>query len=562
MIQARIANGTQVTTFGTCTVDKITLKAKKIDFEFEPSSPEEKISVLMLPDEGTHKSKLFKRIPRILLYPGSKGLHVNIGLSRDVHIDKRRHLEVECSTGRNRIERAECHLRSGTAGLRLRTADATVVKGNAKLSKAKLTGVIDIADVAADSFLTIRVPYDLEDNLGTISIGVDVTYHTQKGKFEYLSSPSIPTELALDVNVHDLFKSSALFSRFRVRASKGMPLQILHVNLEESDRFEIQKPPCKITPMLVFPKQDATIMYKIKQKPNSKRRQPASDEKPLTLTLNYVCVHEAAISAIEQRFDGALSQSEFESIKRIIIHSLSAALRKLKTEVFTQVALLNEVRTPDYDSVGWNTLLDSLPPLISKNLEPWLRTWHEENISFPIILPTSIAESSKSLYQTITIAVPLPRLHILHTISLSLPTSSNHLFSTGSLIPATVTISHTRRWDAPFSSDPLEFTYDIDAPVETWLIGGQRRTRFAAKEDEVLTWTIMLMPLKPGRLFLPSMEARLVDSTAGDWVCETDYRSSANTVVVIGDVSTTTVGLSDGSGGSEAILMRSIRRVR
>jgi hypothetical protein len=555
-------NKTQVTIFGTFTVDKIILKAKKISFEFEPSSSEGKVSVLTLLDEGTHKSKLFKRMPRILFYPRSDALDVKIGLSRDVHIDKRRHLEVECNTGQNQVDRAELHLRSATAGLRLRTADATVMEGDANLSKAKVPGVIEFADVSADSKIIIRIPYDLEDNQRRILIGIDFTYHTPKGRFEFFSNPSIPTELALDVNVHDLFKSSTLFSRFRVRASKGMPLRILDVNLEESDRFMVRAPPCKITPMLVFPKQDATIMYHIQQKVTQKGRQPALEEKPLRLTLNYVCVHEAAISAIEKRFAESLAQTKFSALSRVIARTLSEAIRRLEPEVFIQVALLHEVRPPEYDSVGWKISLDGLSPNISKGLEAWLRTWHEENTVFPIALPSSTQDSPTFLHQKITIAVPLPRLHILHTISLSLPTSSTHLFSTGSLIPATVTISHTRQWDTPFSSAPLEFTYDIDAPVDTWLIGGQRRTKFTAKENEVLTWTIMLMPLKSGRLLLPSMEARLVDKTAADWSCETDYRSSAKTVVVIGDVGNTTVGLSDGSGGSEAILISSDRRMR
>ncbi|QDS76747.1 hypothetical protein FKW77_001464 [Venturia effusa] len=556
-----IAVHANVTVFGTFTVEKIILKAKKISFEFEPFSAEEKVSVLTLPDENTHKSKHLKRMPRILLYPKSNALDVQIRNSRDIHIDKKRHLDLECSTGQNRIDLAELHLRSATAGLRLHTADATIVEGEAELSKAKMTGVIEFANASADTKVIIRIPYDLEDGQRRILIGVDLTYNTLMGKFEYLSNPSLPTDLALDVNVHDLFKSSALYSSFRVRPSKGTPLQILDVNLKGSGRFDIEAPPCKITPMLVFPKQEATVMYKIKQKPAQTGRQPPAEEKPLTLAVNYVCVHEAAISAIEKRLGEALSRTEFCDLGRVVLRRLSAAMRKLGPDYYTHVALLNEVGTPVYDFVDWGSLLYHLPPEISKRLDVWLRNWHAENSIFPLIIPYSAEDVPEHLHQTITIAVSLPRLHILHTVSLSLPESASHLFSTGSLIPATVTISHTRQWETPFTSEPLEFTYDIDAPTDTWLIGGQRRTKFAAREDEVLTWTIMLMPLKSGRLFLPSMEARLVDRTAANWTCETDYRSSAKTVVVIEDVSTTTVALTDGTGGSEAILISSEPRM-
>jgi trafficking protein particle complex subunit 10 len=545
---------------GTFTVKKIIIKANKISFEFEPDSKAEKVSVLTLPDEDTHRSKLSARMPHILLYPKTDALDVRIGLTKDIHIDKKRILEVECSTGRNAVDSAELHLRSATAGLRLRTADASLAQGEAKLSITKAPGVIEFSGVAAKSKIVIRIPYDLEDTLRRISIGLDVTYNTANGRFEYFSNPSIPTELALDVNVHDVFKSSFLISTFKIRASKGVPLRVLGINLEGTDRFSVQSSTSEITPMIVFPQQEAQVFYKIKRKDAPNGRQPASEEKPLTLTVQYICIFETAISAIEDRFAGALSQTKFNALKSLLTLHLSQALRRLESDFFTRVALLCEIRTPDFQFIGWISLLDNLPPNISNDLERWLRKWHEESsmISLPLHEPmTSLPDSST---HSITISVPLPRLQILHTISLSLPTATTPLFSTGTLIPATVTVSHTRRWDSPFSDSPLEFIYDIDAPADTWLVGGQRRTKFKAAEGETRMWTIMLMPLKCGRLLLPTMEVRLADKAAANLTCDTFYASSAQAVDVISDVGSTTVGLTDVSSGSEPILISSQRR--
>jgi hypothetical protein len=147
---------------------------------------------------------------------------------------------------------------------------------------------------------------------------------------------------------------------------------------------------------------------------------------------------------------------------------------------------------------------------------------------------------------------------------------------------ATLRISHSRRWATPQSlmsaahlaseSDPIEFIYTLEASPETWLIAGQRRAHFSAAEDEQHEFNIMLIPLKPGAALVPNVDIRArikpVDderrqSTAGvpaaanapaadtePLSCETDYRSYGETVMVVPDVRSSTVGIGDMSLGS------------
>jgi hypothetical protein len=144
---------------------------------------------------------------------------------------------------------------------------------------------------------------------------------------------------------------------------------------------------------------------------------------------------------------------------------------------------------------------------------------------------------------------------------------------------ATLRISHSRRWATPQSlmsaahltseSDPIEFIYTLEASPETWLIAGQRRAHFFAAEDEQHEFNIMLIPLKPGAALIPNVDIRArikpVDderrqSTAGvsaapaaetePLSCETDYRSYGETVMVVPDVRSSTVGIGDMSLGS------------
>lgn len=117
----------------------------------------------------------------------------------------------------------------------------------------------------------------------------------------------------------------------------------------------------------------------------------------------------------------------------------------------------------------------------------------------------------------------------------------------------------------------MHFVYTIDANPETWLIAGQRRFHFSAKEDEQLEHPIMLVPLHPGIALLPNIEIRAKvkpkeasqekAATGGDagevevLNCEMDYLSYGESVMIVPDVRSSTVGIGDMSlGGSKSVV--------
>ena len=117
----------------------------------------------------------------------------------------------------------------------------------------------------------------------------------------------------------------------------------------------------------------------------------------------------------------------------------------------------------------------------------------------------------------------------------------------------------------------MDFVYTIDANPEVWLIAGQRKSHFSAKEDEQHEYPIMLVPLKPGISLLPHVEIRAKvkpkeagqgKATAGGDAgeaevlsCETDYLSYGESIMIAPDVSSSTVGVGDMSlGGSKSVV--------
>ena len=175
-----------------------------------------------------------------------------------------------------------------------------------------------------------------------------------------------------------------------------------------------------------------------------------------------------------------------------------------------------------------------------------------------------------------TITVSIPQTHILHTASLTLTPNSNSnpnnpttIATLGHPLPATLRITHTRHWSTPTSlthaanlssaDDPIDFIVTLDAPPDTWLIGGQRRAAFQAREGEERVFGVVLVPLRAGVVAVPGVDVRArvkpreggekKDGKSGGeeeeevLSCETDYLNFGEVVEVVPDLRRGTLGV-------------------
>lgn len=188
----------------------------------------------------------------------------------------------------------------------------------------------------------------------------------------------------------------------------------------------------------------------------------------------------------------------------------------------------------------------------------------------------------------------MPEVQVVHTAELQLKSLASHLVhaAVGQTIPAELRIRHTRRWSHAESPErtpeqPLEFSYEIHANPDVWLVGGRRRGNFTAQEGETSTFDLMLLPQRPGHLLLPGVEIKtfvsspppvLAGTSSGSHTmgtdpgpthrrpvpCEVDYRNHAETLLVLPDLCKTTVSLpaSGGQAGGGSWLVESERRSR
>jgi trafficking protein particle complex subunit 10 len=310
-----------------------------------------------------------------------EALQARLYLSRFIHIDKRRSIEVEISSGWNDVDRAEVRLKSGSAGLRLRTGDATAASGNATIASTPGPGTLGIGSMGPDSVATFQVPYELETVLPELAIKLEMDYFTEKGEFHYHSVFTVPIELPLDVNVHDHFKNESLYSKFNIKTSSNVPLNISGVDLEGSDEYEVQgqgRPP---TSTVVFPRQPLSMTYKITKRAADvmkKRQSRAPAAGSLALSVEYRCLDEDVLDRIRGMFAAAVENSPVHRLARLLIAIFADRLEhRVLPQQFEKIALLDKVDLGPFENMGWGECIDGLPHIVRDDTRAWLHKWHE-----------------------------------------------------------------------------------------------------------------------------------------------------------------------------------------
>jgi hypothetical protein len=371
----------QVNTTGPYMVDKIILEAKRIVFVHEPFEKAEATTPLgIIASVSAHSIRAAKKA-RVLCFPRTEAFDARIYLSHFIHIDKPRHIEIECRSGWNEIQRAEVRLKSASAGLRLRTANTSVVSGEISLEGKQAPGVIAMEAMPADSSVTIKVPYDMETILQDLTVKIEVDYFTDHGQFQYFSSFTIPVDLPLDVNVHDHFKKSSLLSKFNIKTASQVPLELLDVELQSSDEFDVLAPRRSKEPIYVFPKQPVAITYKIlKKATDATKRRPSqlSAAGSLALSVEYRLLNEDVRERVRSLFASDVAKSPVNRLGRLLTDTFTDRLEhKILPPQFERIALFEKVDLGTFEDMGWSECIESLPQIVRDDTKTWLQKWHE-----------------------------------------------------------------------------------------------------------------------------------------------------------------------------------------
>ncbi|KFA62582.1 hypothetical protein S40285_05810 [Stachybotrys chlorohalonatus IBT 40285] len=517
----------------------------------------------------------------ITMYQRRGGMDVGLVATKHTALDKNNSLDLELSTGWNSLKSCEIRVKPATGGLRLLTTEACIVDSSVDFARPPEAGVFVLGSMPVDTSLTIRFPYSVESDVVDVLARLEISYVTDSNEPFYLAKAlAIPISLVLGVNVQDVFKHQAIFSRFTVSAATPSPLRLYKSELLDSELFQSSfgVPPQHM--IMVFPKQPATLLYKITRKHGARGGKRTS--KTMHLRLHYSLLQTEAEEAIKASISEALEHAGLGQYSRVLLeHAMAEVANGLQPQDLERAALLGHVNTAFLVNVSWARYFHGMGTVpgsseyVATRLSTFLKDWQTSHTHIP--LPTApIAEPS-----SILIPVEVPSLPIVHTADLRLHPPALGTTPTvvvNQMLPATLHLKWTRSWDTNLSArDDQEFSYEVTAPADTWLLGGRRKGHFvipAAQGDAGLSSTpeteaeipLVLIPLREGYLPYPTIDIREVpaDGVVDDALmplCEVDWRNLGETVRVLGNTKSITVSL-DASGAAGGPLVLESERLQ
>ncbi|MCJ1392713.1 hypothetical protein MMC18_005584 [Xylographa bjoerkii] len=556
-------------------LDRITVRVDNVLFTHD-----------LLPSEGskfftgsrasTSSDGLVTLGAHTFIWPRQGSLEARVSLYRHIHLEESRSVMCEISSGENSVSNGKLLVRAASAGLRLHTATAEIIGGDSRISDRSQAGMVCFEQIPAHTSIKVRIPYRLDSEMKEISLRTEISYTTADGTFVYGDSHTLPVLLPLGVNVHDVFKQHALFSKFSISTSTSIPLRLLKCQVEGTEDFEASSPKTQTADLCVFSRQPASMVCKIVPKQRLERAMDTLQTR-LLMRIQYLCLDEEILDVVLARFTASLQNSDFEDFSRPLSQWLSTSVRtKLSHENLELMGLLREVDMSIFQDFNWEQIVVALPLERRDKLLLWLLQWGHDNSVIEI--PKNFGEGDA---RTITIPVDVPQTQIVFTANLRVfgDRHETHEFggtrAVGHCIPAELVLQHTRRWDVKREVSRQEaeervFYYELDASPETWLIGGRRKAQFSATEDEIVTFPVLLIPQRAGHLLFPSIEIQRVEKDGASSLamrsppsrgpdagqtCEVDYQNQGSSVLVVPNLSSTTVGLEPEAGGGGAWLV-------
>ncbi|EFQ98769.1 hypothetical protein MGYG_01784 [Nannizzia gypsea CBS 118893] len=558
-------------------VDRIEMRAGNIVFTHDYDN---QVATSHILQDTTSKSLMSESDrPYVVCFPAVEAFIGKVSQSRAINLVGHRSLDIELSSGWNDILAGCLRLRPATAGLRLIISESSLIDGPLTLSEEIKESKICFTSFARDSTATLRVPYSMEGTQTSLSVSVEVEYETSKGQFDYIGSSSVVANLPVSVNVQDLFQDEQLFSRFSISPGMLIPIRVFSCGMESSDKYEVQTSVQEGEIMDVFPKQPASLLYKITPRQDFQPNTGSGSTRPLSLSIEFACLNEECLSVLEDRFTKDVEASPFSGMKQLLVPFLQTAFSAIWTaHTLETIGLTREIEVYSYERMQWREAVDSMDGGTQTQLVQWLNQWHNKNKTIP--LPD---DRPANAVRHITIPVDIPDVQVVHNARMVLKDISPGQTHVGvdDMIPAELIIRHTRRWCEAAEREAqssLEFTYEIIASPDVWVVGGRRRGNFTCAEGEEKRFPLLLLPQRAGHLLLPSVDIksfaagpdeeqqqqqqRLSSPTGGDHLqsdssfaprqrraisSELDYRSHGETVLVSADLQMTTINL-DGFG--------------
>jgi hypothetical protein len=372
-------------------VDKLIIEVGKVVFQHD-YAPKDGGDRAGSRDSSSYSNIVLQTEP-IVVWPSHRNLKVVATANPYVHLDRPKAVLLKISTGHLAVTNANLHIRPGTAGLRMYTAEATTMNDDYPIASRKQPGVLSFGSLPEGTTVDVVVPFQMDTEFKQISLRTELTYTTSSGEYVYGHSHNITVVLPLGVNVQDIFKASELYSKFSVSCATNVPLSVLHYDVESTEHFDAATHVKNNDSVLVFAKQPISMVYRITRRGDVSKVKDLATR--LSMRIDYQCLDEEITSAAHACLVESLEASEYTRFEPLLSAHLMTTLQdKLPRHDLELIGLLREIGLAPFSEFRWETSLAALPDDDRAGVMGWLEQWHK--VRMPLLsLFTKSADSCR-----------------------------------------------------------------------------------------------------------------------------------------------------------------------
>lgn len=517
----------------TFVLDKIRVRLGRIAFDHQIHEKVEKSEVLALLDRSS--SRIYEDVkgPFIKCFPRHGALQTTVTLHREIRLGEPRALELHVDIGFNKVTKALISLKSGTAGLRLLTSEATALTEGLVVVPGDAPGILHTESYTDSGSNALKIDYAVDGNPDSLQIRVETTFTTDEGNFHHISEAIIKAALPLEVAVEDIFKKDVLYLKFLLRSTPNVPTRVVGAPICASETFTVRS---------MLPDMQAAIVPQQFSLPVTFQLQQSSKAKPcettrlahLQFTIQYRSVVDELEHAARALFVDSVTKSPLARLTGLLVSHFTVKLRLYYSTTAIGLATSSYTcRLPTYQAFDWRVALRALPRPSRAAVRTWLQRWHETNTVINLSNIGTYSNDFKCLLQVLHIDVDVPSLQYLHIASITpaIPQSNDNNCNAAGLgariqvigrpLSCILETRYTRRWDKYYKEDSNEtisgdtntFTYQILVDSGMWLLSGKSHGIFTAPPEESTRIALTLIPLRAGILPLPAVNIGLATDT-------------------------------------------------
>ncbi|KLO12624.1 hypothetical protein SCHPADRAFT_998021 [Schizopora paradoxa] len=457
-----------------------------------PHSVEMRIGKLLLtqqlkPKESSKLSVLIRsktRLRMLTLPVDANAFSIWVSQPKDVNIGKGAQLLVDVRTGRNTIQNARLRLSSSDISI-----DTSVGQTDASPLSFSKDGV-ELANVEKDLRLTFLLPYQNPQGRTSVKVVIDAEFTnedepTLTRTIKLVKTVTISQPIA--VNVRDFFRGQSLFSSFTLSSVAAEHIRISSVDLQPYDETEESVKISRIaggseSSVVISPAHPATFIFHVQ------RLREVKDS--LQVSIRYRKLQEEIDHLLEKRPE----QDSLETASR----PGPLSFKNLVSEFKDRPPWLDL-----YIATGELLLPGDKAPLHSNENLGVLSDLGWRTFSIPVDLPQIDLLASTSIHVAENPFSTVPR---------AIGRKGN-LFA-GQPFTAVVSVNVSCYWSGreDAANRPYRMRFEVDEMIRDWLISGQKRGEFCAKDGTTHSVAITLMALRHGEIPMPKVNVMLLSS--------------------------------------------------